>query len=259
MIRSFIIFLKSFPVPVISWKIKCKLFNIKMPSLPEWQNHFDNNKGIEIGGPSHIFTKTGYLPLYPKINSLDGINFSSSTVWEGNLSEGDNYHFGNKMGHQFILEGSKLNVIKDNSYDFLLSCNNLEHIANPISAMLEWKRVIRNKGYILLILPNKIANFDHRRPYTTFEHLQNDFKNQLEETDPTHLEEILILHDLKRDPQARPFDKFRKRCENNYENRCMHHHVFDQDLLKKMATFCGLEVVRQFTSCTDHFILLKKP
>ena len=259
MIRSFIIFLKSFPLPVIFWKIKSKLFNIKMPSLPEWQNLLENKKGIEIGGPSHIFTKSGYLPLYPVIHSLDGINFSSSTFWEGNLSEGDNYHFGNKTGHQFILEGSKLNVIKDSSYDFLLSCNNLEHIANPIAAVFEWKRVIRNNGYILLILPNKIANFDHRRPYTTLGHLQNDFKNQATERDMTHLEEILKMHDLKRDPQARPFEKFRSRCENNFENRCMHHHVFDQDLLMKIATFCRLEVVRKFTNNTDHFILLKKP
>lgn len=258
MFRSFIIFLKSFPSPVIFWKIKCKLFNIKIPFLSHWQIHFKNKQGIEIGGPSHMFTKGGFLPLYPIISSLDGINFSSNTVWEGDLSEGNNYHFGKKTGHQFISEGGKLDLINNSTYDFLLSCNNLEHLANPLAAILEWKRVIKNNGFILLILPNKEVNFDHNRSFTTLEHLQNDFKNEISEGDKTHLPEILKLHDLRRDPQARPFEKFKLRCENNLENRCMHHHVFDQHLLKEIATFCGLEVDRQYTSKTDHFILLKK-
>ena len=257
MIKSIKIFLQSFPLHVIMWKAKCKILGIKIPALSKWQQLFAGKKGIEIGGPSAIFNASGYLPLYPVIKDLDGVNFSKTTEWEGDISEGENYHFGNKTGHQFILEGGKLDSIPDNEYDFLLSCNNLEHIANPIATLYTWKRILKEKGSLLLILPNKTANFDHRRPYTLMQHLIKDYKNNTEENDLTHLEEIIELHDLSRDPKARPFEKFEDRCENNFTNRCLHHHVFNQTLLKELANYCGFNVLMQHSSPTDHFILIE--
>lgn len=102
---------------------------------------FHNKSGIEIGGPSAVFEQSGFLPIYPIVHSLDGVNFSTSTLWETKLQEGNFYHYGSKTGHQFILEGGNLKEISDNTYDFLLNCNNLEHLANPLSAIFEWKRV----------------------------------------------------------------------------------------------------------------------
>ncbi len=258
MIKSIKVLFQSFPLYVITWKIKCKIFKIKIPQLLKWQQPFAGKNGIEIGGPSAIFNSSGYLPLYPIIENLDGVNFSKKTEWEGDISEGENYHFGNKTGHQFILEGGKLDSIENDKYDFLLSCNNLEHIANPIATLFNWKRTLKEKGTLLLILPNKIANFDHRRPYTQMHHLIEDYKNQIEETDLTHLEEILKFHDLSRDPKARPFEKFENRCKNNFTNRCIHHHVFDQSLLSELAIYCGFKVLIQHSSYSDHFILLEK-
>lgn len=257
MLHSLKIFLQSFPPHVILWKIKCKLFGIKIPELKKWQEHFLNKKGIEIGGPSAIFLSSGYLPLYPIVSALDGVNFSSKTEWEGDISEGNHYRFGDRTGHQFILEGGSLDVIKDASYDFLLSCNNLEHIANPIATLFTWKRVLQEEGHLLLILPNKKANFDHRRSDTTLSHLIEDYKNNVGEDDLTHLDEILELHDLSRDPKARPYEKFNQRCRENFNNRCLHHHVFSLELLQSLAEYCGFQTIHQHTSPTDLFILLK--
>lgn len=258
MLHSIKIFLQSFPLSVIVWKLKCKIFNLKIPNLKKWQQPFVEKKGIEIGGPSAIFNSIGYLPLYPIIKNLDGVNFSKKTEWEGEISEGDNYHFGNKTGHQYILEGGKLDSIPENHYNFLLSCNNLEHIANPIATLLTWKNILKEHGVLLLILPNKTANFDHLRPFTSMEHLIKDYENNIEENDLTHLPEILELHDLSRDPKARPYEKFENRCRNNFDNRCLHHHVFNQSLLKQLASYCGFQVKLQHSSPTDHFILLEK-
>lgn len=258
MINSIKILLQSFPLYVITWKIKCKIFKIKIPQLLKWQQSFIGKKGIEIGGPSAIFNLSGYLPLYPIIDNLDGVNFSKTTEWEGEISEGKNYHFENKIGHQYILEGGKLESIPNDKYDFLLSCNNLEHIANPIATLFTWKRILKEKGVLILILPNKITNFDHRRPYTLMQHLIEDYKNQTEENDLTHLDEILKLHDLSRDPKALPFEKFENRCKNNFTNRCIHHHVFNQSLLEELAIYYGFKVLLQHSSHTDHFILIEK-
>ncbi len=73
------------------------------------------------------------LAFYPYINflkSLDGVNFSNNTIWEGNLSEQAPYLFEKEWGKQFISEGTILKFIRDENYDFVL-VNNLEHIANP--------------------------------------------------------------------------------------------------------------------------------
>ena len=51
----------------------------------------------------------------------------------------------------------------------------------------------------MLILPNKKSTFDHRRPYTTFEHLIKDYKNNVSEDDLTHYDEIILLHDIEMD------------------------------------------------------------
>ena len=258
MFKSLSVFVRSFPLSVILWKVKCRILKIKIPDLKKWQASFNEKNGIEIGGASAIFNSTGYFPVYPVVKGLDGVNFSSSTMWEGALKEGNHFNFDGKYGHQFILEGVKMDRISSDSYDFLLSCNNLEHLANPIAAVIEWKRIIKKNGVMLLILPRKEANFDHRRPFTTIDHLLQDYKNKTGEDDLTHLEEILKLHDLNRDSQAGSFENFKSRCENNIENRGIHHHVFNQNLLSQMAEFCQLKVLSQYTSLSDHFILLQK-
>ncbi|MEP7141841.1 MAG: methyltransferase domain-containing protein [Ferruginibacter sp.] len=258
MFRPLKIFLTSFPAGIIFWKVTCKVFGIKIPQKEKWQNLVLNKCGIEIGGPSALFKSSGFLPLYSFIQALDGVNFSTSTVWEGKLSEGLFYRYQDKTGYQFIAEGTLLPKIKDENYDFVLSCNNLEHIANPIAAVLEWKRIIKREGVIILVLPNKLANFDHKRPYTAIGHLVDDFRNNVGEDDKTHLEEIQALHDLKRDPQAGEYKNFQERCSDNFKNRCMHHHVFNQDVLRKLFEYCDMEVRLQFSSKTDHFIVAEK-
>ncbi|MFY8126993.1 MAG: class I SAM-dependent methyltransferase [Chitinophagaceae bacterium] len=254
-LKSILIFLQSFPISVILWKFKCKILNSKIPQLEQWQQYFVSKNGIEIGGPSAIFKTNGFLPLYKLITNLDGVNFSNKTVWEGNLSERMPFVFEGKKGRQYISEGSNLEYIENYAYDFVISCNNLEHIANPIKAIYEWKRVLKSKGVLLLILPKKEANFDHKREFTQFNHLIEDFKSQTNENDLTHVEEILKKHDLKRDPQAGSFKSFESRCYSNLENRCLHHHVFSENLLKGIILYCEMEVKITHTSKTDIFIL----
>ena len=258
MIRSYIIFLKSFPINVAVWKLKCIIFKIKITSVVKWQQLIKDKAGVEIGGPSGIFDSNGYLPVYPVIRELDGVNFSQKTLWEGTLKEGAFFKYENKYGYQYIAEGTDLPVIKNEQYGFVLSCNNLEHIANPLKALFEWKRILKDKGILILIVPNKKWNFDHLRPYTTFEHIVDDYKNNTDENDLAHLVEILKLHDLKRDPQAENFIAFEKRSKNNYENRSLHHHVFNLELLQKMIDYAGMKLLLQHTSKADFFIAAQK-
>ncbi len=198
--------------------------------------------GIEIGGPSHAFTSKGFLPIYSVIEGLDGCNFSSSTVWEGNISEGNHYKFENKTGYQYIADGINLGMIKDQQYDFVLSCHSIEHIANPIKALLEWKRIIKNEGFMVLVVPHKDQTFDNKRPVTTLKHLIQDFEKNVTEEDTTHFEEVIHLHDLSKDPGISSKEELIQRTHNNIHNRCVHHHVFNAPLVAELTNEAGFKI-----------------
>ena len=132
--------------------------------------------------------------------------------------------------------------IKSGLYDFLISSDCLEHIANPLKALLEWARIIKNGAPMLLVLPNKVQNFDNKRQFTTIEHILQDFNQNIGEDDLTHLPEVLSLHDLLLDPDAGTFENFTRRSLDNFNNRCIHHHVFHIPLIEIMLTHVGFEV-----------------
>lgn len=229
----------------------------RFPLRRKCLSFFDDKHGIEGGGPSLVFKTV--LPLYQFVGGLDGINFSTDTICEGCITAGQNLNYAtDKCGRQFISEATDLSEISTESYDFLLSSNCLEHVADPIKGLLEWKRVVKVDGALLLVLPNKKSNFDHRRPVTRFEHRLKDFTNDVGENDLTHLDEILRLHDLRMDPPAGDLPHFRERSLKNFQNRTLHHHVFDARLIEEMLRWAGLELLDMTTTRTDFYALARK-
>lgn len=210
-----------------------------------------NRNGLEVGGPSDIFRYL--IPVYPNCNSLEIANFSAETIWEGQLRS-DTKYFKNKYAKQHVIEASDLSKFDDDEFEFIISSNCLEHVANPMKALCEWKRV--GSGNIILILPRKDSNFDHKRQITQFEHILEDYKHDVDEHDLTHLQEILELHDLSLDKAAGSLDQFKQRSLNNYENRCLHHHVFNPELVKKMSAHIGLNMVTQSSTAQNWIFLL---
>jgi SAM-dependent methyltransferase len=201
-------------------------------------------RGLEIGGPSPIFspaTPNDYIPpVYAFAASLDNCNFAASTTWSlGEAGRTFRYLPEREAGMQYIHDATDLASIADGSYDFLLASHILEHVANPLRALQEFHRVVKPNGTLLVVVPNRIHTFDHRRPVTTFAHLEADLAAKTDESDMTHLEEILALHDLERDKLAGSPEEFRERCLHNREERCMHHHVFDLALLDRSLRYTG--------------------
>lgn len=230
-----------------------------MKNFKEIESCFINKKGLEIGGPSGFFKKNGFMPIYEKFSQLDGINFSSSTVWTGAIDEKAGYEIdGISVGKQYILDAVDLSLIEKGYYDFVLSCNNIEHIANPMKALEQWLSVLKQGGVIVIVAPRKEANFDHKREIVKYEHLMNDFQNATKEDDLTHLNEILALHDLKLDRPAGTAEQFRERSLKNNNNRCLHHHVFDLSVLKKIFEYFNLSIILSIKLERDYVIVGKK-
>ena len=237
-----------------------RLFNPTIKNLKNVEHLFLDRVGIEIGGPSNIFKSGGLMPIYKLAYDVDGCNFSDNTAWEGEIKEGRTYQSDKgKYGHQFICDGVDVPIIPKKAYDFVLSCNNLEHIANPLKAIYNWIELLRPEGgSIVLILPKKESNFDHRRLVTTFSHLLEDYNNDIGEDDLTALEEVLLLHDLRLDYRAEGKENFKKRSEDNFNNRCLHHHVYDMALLETICNYFKLKVVMKETRVTDYIIVASK-
>jgi len=195
---------------------------------------------LEPGGPSALFGAGGAVPVYPKLAALDTLDYAERTLWsdapqtrEPTLTP---------VRRRLIGEAGQLDV-PDDTYDAVLSSHVLEHLANPLGALAEWKRVVRPGGYVLLIVPHRDATFDHRRPVTTIEHLREDAARDTPEGDLTHLDEILRLHDLERDPGAPSRETFEQRCREVMATRAMHHHVFVSRTVAQTCTEAGLEVL----------------
>ena len=166
-------------------------------------------------------------------------------------------YFSNKFANQIISEAVNLEKIKDNFYDLVLSSHCLEHVANPLKALFEKSRILKSGGYFLLILPNKKSTFDHRRPYTTFEHLIKDYQNNVSEDDLTHYDEIILLHDIEMDGFKNK-NEFIERSKKNYINRCFHHHVFDKKLIYNILNYTNFNIISFVDIDTDYIILAKK-
>jgi len=214
--------------------------------------------GLEIGGPSLVF-RDWYapLPIYKAVASLDNCVFSRKTVWNSHL---DSYAFRSDKapGRTIFCDGSDLSVLADDSYDFILSCHNLEHIANPVKALREWQRIARPGGGLILVLPNYAKTFDHRRKPTTVSHMLDDWNQDTREDDLTHLPEILQLHYLSRDLLAGTKEEFRQRSFDNFTNRYLHHHVFNEANSTELLSQIGFQVLAVETAWPCHLFLLAR-
>jgi SAM-dependent methyltransferase len=217
-----------------------------------------DKSGLEIGGPSEVFRRwCSPLPIYPQVTSLDNCDVSRTTIW---ATHADAYRFskGTVPGKTIFCEGSDLSCVSDQNYDFILSSHNLEHFANPVKALHEWKRVTRPGGGLVLVLPNHSKTFDHRRSPTTVDHMFEDFERNMQEDDLSHLPEILQTHDLSLDLAAGSAEEFRSRSLNNFTNRCLHHHVFDKTNSRQLLSAVGMDVLAVEPAFPFHIFLLAR-
>jgi predicted SAM-dependent methyltransferase len=76
---------------------------------------------------------------------------------------------------EIIDDGETLAAIGDASQDFVIANHFLEHCENPVKAMTNFVRVLREGGTLFLSIPDKRYTFDRKRELTSFSHLVQDF------------------------------------------------------------------------------------
>jgi SAM-dependent methyltransferase len=207
--------------------------------------------GLEIGGPS----PTGTI-IYENAVSIDNVIFSKNTIWS-NHTDVYNYYDG-KTGNVIINDAVNISIVENDCYDFCFSSHSLEHIANPLKAINEWLRIIKNGGYIVIIVPEKSRCFDHKRDYSKFSILLSQYEKNVGEDDLSTLPEIIMKHDLTMDGPAGNLEEFTKRSLDNFNNRCLHHYVYNDELLMNICNYFKCEFVYNETQGLDRWFIMKK-
>lgn len=213
-----------------------------------------DKNGIEIGGPSKVFNDI--IKVYTIAKQIDGCNFSTNTMWEGHLTAGSPYTYtGHTLGSQYINDATDLGSIPTNKYDFLISSHCLEHVANPIKALKEWNRVLKNEGFMVLVLPNPEFMYDHKRQRTSFQHMLDDWKNNTPESDTTHIQDIIDNTDLSRvyvlggNGETISFENHVNIAMQNPNMRAGHHHVYSDEVVFELLKFSGFKLL-----ASEHFM-----
>jgi SAM-dependent methyltransferase len=210
-----------------------------------------NKVGVEIGGPS----STGET-LYKNARTMDNVIFSKNTMWSNHT---DVYHYyQDKTGNVIVNDAVNILLVQDESYNFLFSSHSLEHIANPLKAIKEWLRIIKNGGYIIIVVPEKSCCFDHRRDYSKFSTLLSQYEKDVGEDDLSTLPEILSKHDLSLDLPAGDLGNFTRRSLDNFNNRGLHHYVYNDELLIEICNYFKATFIYKETRGLDRWFIMQK-
>lgn len=123
-----------------------------------------------------------------------------------------------------IDEGERLTTIRDNSQDFVIANHFVEHCQDPISALANMLRVLRDGGILYLAIPDKRHSPDLDRPITSNEHLLRDYRDGPSWSKRQHFEEWVRLWTYERRQDADAVEKrVRELMDMDYS---IHYHVW---------------------------------
>jgi SAM-dependent methyltransferase len=162
------------------------------------------------------------------------------------------------------LDKEGLGVFEDESLDFSMLCNVLQHLANPIRCLEEAFRVVKPGGHVVLSVPDHRFSFEASRPATAFQHVMDEYLQGVTEVSDAHYVDLLVLFcpseiSLGVAGIAPRLTELRRRME--------HAHVWDTttfaEFLKRSMRVTDVEAETVFEATGDDtrsecFVILRK-
>jgi len=221
----------------------------------EYLSFVAGKTGLEIGGPSGAFRDGGLMPVYRYAASIDNCAWAEQT-WMHSFREGQTFHYyrQKRPGQTYIREATDLHGLGD--YAFLLTSHVLEHCANPLKALQEWRRVLKPGGFLAIVVPHYRYIQDRPRGATPIAHMMEDFRANRDESDLTHVNEVIELQEFEPTDRAPTRDAKRQLLLGNATLRVMHHHCFDEHNAPKVLEAAGLSVRHMKFVRPYHLVLL---
>ncbi|AUI68809.1 methyltransferase domain-containing protein [Beggiatoa leptomitoformis] len=128
------------------------------------------------------------------------------------------------VNHYCDLDKQGLSLFPAARFDFIILNHVIEHVANPINVVAELFRVVKPRGYVVISAPDKLFTFDKPRALTPFEHLWEEYQQQVTDvTDEHYIDFLQAVH-----PTV--FNDSPERVKThiaNVKNRREHAHVWD--------------------------------
>lgn len=172
--------------------------------------------GIEIG--------SGYQTIAP---------ISRTVLTDAYEKHGDDQVFAK------LVVKSEAIPFESESFNFVLSEHVLEHIADPIKSLLEWQRVLKSGGVVVLFMPHPDRTFDRARPRTKLAHLIEDHARKVPDNDPTHYDEWrALVIDKGLAPHYEGYTK-----EQILNQALIHHHVWTAAEIRELFDYLDFKVL----------------
>ncbi len=158
---------------------------------------------------------------------------SKANVIQVDLFNGEFYD--NPISFEFLSTMENLWFATDKSIDAIASSHVLEHSMNPVGAILEWIRCVKDGGYIYINIPHKERMFDsHRNLTTKKEFYDNYFFSK---------HNILKKALLNKPKYSRKEDY---EIHKWFIDNCNHYSVFDQNNFLELLELCNEVSIRKF-------------
>ncbi len=211
---------------------------------------FCNGKGIEIGALHHPFP----LPPNAQVRYMDRLGIEDLRKQYPELNNEV------LVPVDIIDDGETLKSLSDGQEDFIIASQFLEHCENPIRALINMLRVVKDKGIVLLTIPDMRVTFDSKRPLTSNTHLIEECYFGTEKTKHDHFLEFTKLVVGIDDP----FEAEKYAIELQARNYSIHFHVWDPDSFVKFLFFTKesfhlpFEIYATFMNAEELIVVLKK-
>lgn len=165
-----------------------------------------------------------------------------------------------------IDDGERLTTIHDDSQEFVIANHFVEHCQDPIGALANMLRVLKNGGILFLAIPDKRYSPDCNRPLTSNEHLLKDYRDGPLWSRRQHFEEFVRLWTYEPLQEAEAVEKrVRELMDKDYS---IHFHVWTQAtfmsfvlvLKDELAANLGLhfEIEQVFKNESEVIVILRK-
>lgn len=175
---------------------------------------FCGGSGIEIGALHHPMR----LPPGARARYVDRMTRAQLRDHYQELRDAD------LVQVDIVDDGETLATLPDGREDFVVACQFIEHCQNPVRALVNMLRVVRDGGFVVLTVPDKGQTFDKDRPITTNQHLLDECLHGTDATARDHYREYArFTTDLKPEEIEGRVDEYIRR------GLSIHWHVWDPE------------------------------
>jgi SAM-dependent methyltransferase len=210
---------------------------------------FCGGRGIEIGALHEPMP----LPPESRVRYVDRLSVADLRNQYPELNDRD------LVPVDIVDSGETLASLPDGLEDFVIAAQFIEHCRNPVRALANMLRVVRNQGFVLLTVPDKRYTFDKHRPITTHEHLLDECLNGTEHTLRGH------FHDFLKTPDQEEGETLEGSVDALMaRDYSIHYHVWDSDAFLQFLLFAKerftlpFEIWVSFRNGEELIVVLRK-